>query len=396
MPNSSPLPKRVEPAQPECRHDSPPKSSTVVPCRHVYTRRRRHEPSHGSQTAQGGQVMGPVKEERQPDGGASQAGRSVGPDPTPPVDQFIREMEIGSPLWRLSLRTGSSPTRQPPAAADEPPRTIPLLGFSLPAMAPPPSEQPDAAAAAGAGPISRVLIVMAMETEAMPLVNRFKLVEAPARESIFPKGATWTRYYGNHKDLQIDLVMPGKDVVYGVDSVGTVSASLVTYASVEALKPDLIINAGTAGGFKAKGASVGDVFLASDVAFHDRRIPIPVFDTYGVGARKTFATPNILKELNFKAAKLSTGDSLDMCPQDEEMIVSNDATIKDMEGAAVAYVADIFSTPAIFVKAVTDIVDGDKPTPEEFLNNLIAVTTKLDVSVAKVLDFISGKRISDL
>ena len=28
--------------------------------------------------------------------------------------------------------------------------------------------------------------------------------------------------------------------------------------------------------FQAKGASVGDIFLASDVAFHDRRIPIPV------------------------------------------------------------------------------------------------------------------------
>lgn len=28
------------------------------------------------------------------------------------------------------------------------------------------------------------------------------------------------------------------------------SASLVTYASIQALKPDLIINAGTAGGFK--------------------------------------------------------------------------------------------------------------------------------------------------
>ena len=36
----------------------------------------------------------------------------------------------------------------------------------------------------------------------------------------------------------------------GVDSVGTISASLVTYASIQALKPDLIINAGTAGGFK--------------------------------------------------------------------------------------------------------------------------------------------------
>ncbi|CAN6202821.1 unnamed protein product [Urochloa humidicola] len=395
MPDSPPLSRRADPSL-----ESPPKPrpfSTVAPCRHVYSRRR--DTSRGSQTKQAGQEdMGPVKEEeREPCGGASQAGRSVGPDPTPPPDdQFIREMETGWPLSRLCLRTGSSPTRQPPAA-DEPPSPIPPLGFiNLPDMAPPPSEQPDAAAAAGAGAISRVLIVMAMETEAKLLINRFKLVEAPARESIFPKGATWTRFYGIHKGLHIDLVMPGKDAVFGVDSVGTVSASLVTYASVQALKPDLIINAGTAGGFKAKGASVGDVYLASDVAFHDRRIPIPVFDMYGVGARKTFAAPNILKELNFKPGKLSTGDSLDMCPQDEDIIMSNDATIKDMEGAAVAYVADIFSTPAIFVKAVTDIVDGDKPTPEEFLQNLISVTTKLDVSVSKLVDFITGKGISDL
>lgn len=38
----------------------------------------------------------------------------------------------------------------------------------------------------------------------------------------------------------------------GVDSVGSVSASLVTYASVQAFKPDLIINAGTSGGFKVR------------------------------------------------------------------------------------------------------------------------------------------------
>lgn len=36
----------------------------------------------------------------------------------------------------------------------------------------------------------------------------------------------------------------------GVESVGTVPASLVTYASILAIQPDLIINAGTAGGFK--------------------------------------------------------------------------------------------------------------------------------------------------
>jgi 5'-methylthioadenosine nucleosidase len=244
--------------------------------------------------------------------------------------------------------------------------------------------------------VSKVLIVIAMQTEATPLVSKFKLVDAPSHQSTFPKGAPWVRYHGNYKGIHIDLVWPGKDPVLGVDCVGTVSAALVTYASIQTLKPDLIINAGTAGGFKAKGASIGDVFLVSDVAFHNRRIPIPVFDMYGIGARKTLKTPNMLKELNFKAGKLSTGDSLDMTPHDETAMMNNDATVKDMEGAAVAYVADMFSTPAMFVKAVTDIVDGKKPTAEEFLQNLVIVTAALDQAVAEIVDFISGKCISDL
>ncbi|KAL4562331.1 hypothetical protein LXL04_034531 [Taraxacum kok-saghyz] len=53
---------------------------------------------------------------------------------------------------------------------------------------------------------------------------------------------------------------------------GTVPASLVTYASIQALKPDPVINAGTAGAFKVKGACIFDMYLVSDLAFHDRWI----------------------------------------------------------------------------------------------------------------------------
>ncbi|XP_048337526.1 5'-methylthioadenosine nucleosidase [Ziziphus jujuba] len=243
-------------------------------------------------------------------------------------------------------------------------------------------------------PISNILILIAMQTEALPLVNKFQLTGDV--DSVFPSGVPWVRYHGIYKDLHLNLIWPGKDAALGVDSVGTVSASLVIYASIQALKPDLIINAGTAGGFKAKGASVGDIYLASDVAFHDRRIPIPVFDLYGVGLRQSFSTPNLLKELNLKVGKLSTGDSLDMSPQDEASISANDATVKDMEGAAVAYVADLLKVPAIFVKAVTDIVDGEKPTAEEFLQNLAAVTAALEKAVTQVIDFINGKCLSEL
>ncbi|KAL6219146.1 hypothetical protein ACLB2K_012352 [Fragaria x ananassa] len=243
-------------------------------------------------------------------------------------------------------------------------------------------------------PVSSVLIVIAMQTEALPVVHKFNLTEVP--DSGFPKGVPWVRYHGFYKDLEINLVWPGKDQCLGVDSVGTVPASLVTYAAIQALQPDLIINAGTAGGFKEKGACIGDVYLASDVAYHDRRIPIPVFDLYGVGLKPACSTPSLQKELDLKVGKLSTGNSLDMSPQDEASIIANDATIKDMEGAAVAYVAEMLKVPAIFVKAVTDIVDGEKPTAEEFMQNLVAVTAALEQKVTKVIDFINGKCLSDI
>ncbi|KAL0365598.1 UNVERIFIED_CONTAM: COBRA-like protein 1 [Sesamum angustifolium] len=242
-------------------------------------------------------------------------------------------------------------------------------------MAPPPGDKTPSKVNQESTPnssISSVLFVIAMQTEALPLVDKFQLAEQS--DSLFPEGVPWMR----------------------VDSVGTVSASLLTYASVQALQPDLIINAGTAGGFKEKGASIGDVYLVSDVAFHDRRIPVPVLDLYGVGSRQAFPTPNLVKELKLKVGKLSTGDSLDMTPQDAALILANNATVKDMEGAAVAYAADLLKVPVIFIKAVTDIVDGNKPTSEEFLQNLAAVVAALDKAATKVVDFINGKTFSEL
>eukprot|EP00252_Welwitschia_mirabilis_P008691 TRINITY_DN20768_c0_g1_i1.p1 TRINITY_DN20768_c0_g1~~TRINITY_DN20768_c0_g1_i1.p1 ORF type:complete len:247 (+),score=51.29 TRINITY_DN20768_c0_g1_i1:171-911(+) len=226
-------------------------------------------------------------------------------------------------------------------------------------------------------PIKNLLLVIAMQAEALPLVNKFQLTED--QNPPFPKGMPWIRYHGVYKDLQISIVIPGKDPIF-----------------VQALKPDVIINAGTAGGFKDKGACVGDVFLATDVAFHDRRIPIPVFDLYGKRSRPTFQPTNLVNDLGLKVGRLSTGDSLDLSPQDEEIIRANDTAIKDMEGAAVSYVAELFSIPAIFLKAVTDVVDGERPTAEEFLSNLNTVSQAMEEIVTKVIEYINGKTLSSL
>lgn len=48
------------------------------------------------------------------------------------------------------------------------------------------------------------------------------------------------------------------------------------------------------------------------------------------------------------------------------------------------------------MKAITDIVDGDKPTSEEYVQNLSAVTVALGEAVNQVIHFIDGKCISEL
>ena len=42
------------------------------------------------------------------------------------------------------------------------------------------------------------------------------------------------------------------------------------------------------------------------------------------------------------------------------------ACVKDMEAAAIAWVAETAKVPFFALKVVTDIVDGDRPTQDEF------------------------------
>ena len=67
------------------------------------------------------------------------------------------------------------------------------------------------------------------------------------------------------------------------------------------------------------------------------------------------------------------------------------ATCKDMEGAAIAYVAHQMQVPMLALKSVTDIVDGEHPTPEEFMKNLGTAAKSLQEALPKVLDFVSVK-----
>ncbi|GKA19911.1 nucleoside phosphorylase [Tanacetum coccineum] len=67
------------------------------------------------------------------------------------------------------------------------------------------------------------------------------------------------------------------------------------------------------------------------------------------------------------------------------------------EGAALAYVCSLMRVPAIFIKAVSNFVDGEKSIPEEFAENLKPTVVALrDVVVPQVVEFINGKSLYEL
>lgn len=73
-----------------------------------------------------------------------------------------------------------------------------------------------------------------------------------------------------------------------------------------------------------------------------------------------------------------------------------DASVKDMEGGGIAWVAHLAGLPYFCVKVVTDIVDGDRPTHEEFLQNLGTAANSLRDALPKVVKFVAKKRTIDL
>jgi 5'-methylthioadenosine nucleosidase len=246
-------------------------------------------------------------------------------------------------------------------------------------------------------PSHSVMINIAMEAEAKPFIEHMGLALNP---DFFPKQVPFLAYEGMHgANTKVTCITNGKDNVYNTqaDNIGTVSASMATFLALQKEPADMIINAGTCGGFRRKGAAIGDVFLTTAVAFHDRRIPLPEYDRYGVGKLETMFDPSRMAEHhNFKTGVCTTGNSLDQTQACADLMLANDATVKDMEAASIAWTAKLHDTPFLGVKVVTDIVDGDVPTHEEFMENLATASTKMQEALPLVLDYVSGKEHHEL
>lgn len=72
-------------------------------------------------------------------------------------------------------------------------------------------------------------------------------------------------------------------------------AAIAAFYTINEVGPDIVINAGTCGGFKRVGGCIGDAYISTHCYHHDRRIPIPGYTEYGKGKHESFSCKNLIK-----------------------------------------------------------------------------------------------------
>jgi nucleoside phosphorylase len=153
---------------------------------------------------------------------------------------------------------------------------------------------------------------------------------------------------------------------------------MAAYMAIRKLAPDLLLNVGTCGGFAARGARVGDIYVsAAPLLFHDRRIPLDPFRPQAEGRWPCTPAPRLMAAIGGKPGIMSTGNSLDWTPAELDFMTRERVTAKDMEATAIAQVCAQCEVPFIAVKGVTDLVDDPEPVQEAFLRNLRTVSALL-------------------
>ena len=182
-------------------------------------------------------------------------------------------------------------------------------------------------------------------------------------------------YTGTQDKHELILVQSG---------IGKVNAAVVSTLLIEKFECDCLLFSGVAGGIDP-GIRIGEIIIADSLiqydygklkngeilSFRPGRIPI------GKANNKLeyYLDPKIKTKIkasipNIRMGKILTGDLFLQCEETQkELFRKYGAQAIDMEGAAIAQVAEQFRIPAVVVRCLSDLVCADNHKhSSKFLN----------------------------
>ena len=169
---------------------------------------------------------------------------------------------------------------------------------------------------------------------------------------------------------------------------GKVSAAGSAQYAIDRWHPRVVINLGTAGGF-APDVHVGDIVLVTKTTIYD------IYEAMGDAAETIADYATTIDTARWPArlaarvhrGPIVSGDR-DLIPGEvAELHAHYAASVGDWESGAIAYVARKNHVPVIILRAVTDVLDPDHPSPTT--GDLAAWQRETEIVMRALVDLIS-------
>lgn len=150
--------------------------------------------------------------------------------------------------------------------------------------------------------------------------------------------------------------------------IGKVNASIASALLIEKFKVEIVVNTGSAGAVKS-GLKIGDLVLATELAYHDvdNRIfnyqygQIPQMPARYKSDEQLIKEIEVLSvdKLKVHRGLIVSGDSFVSTKKETDRIQEYfpNALVTEMEGAAVAQTCHQFDIPFIVIRSVSDTAD---------------------------------------
>ncbi|MBO7236806.1 MAG: 5'-methylthioadenosine/S-adenosylhomocysteine nucleosidase [Kiritimatiellae bacterium] len=160
----------------------------------------------------------------------------------------------------------------------------------------------------------------------------------------------------------------GEDALVVVSGVGKSNAAAATQLAIQETGTKRIFNLGVSGGLDP-AMKVGEIYEVADAVQYD--FDLVQINGTEMGTLNERDTPFIpcKAEGRFAAKTLGTGDRFNDNADDSALLKKLGASLRDMEGAAIAHVCETAGVEFVSYKCISD-VEGSGSMPEQYMENL--------------------------
>lgn len=195
--------------------------------------------------------------------------------------------------------------------------------------------------------------------------------------------------------------LDGENIVLVQSGVGKVNAAACTQVLVDHFGVDYLINSGVAGALNPD-ITIGDIVISTDAVQHDVDITalgekpgvISRMDSSYFGADEKLiqlaqsAAEGLAGDINVFQGRIASGDQFIASTEQKEWITENFSPYAvEMEGAAIAHVAQLNEVPFVIIRAISDDAGGEADIKyEDFVKTAAENASQMIEEMIKAAD----------